>query len=106
MSGANARYGLPADERPPDMQAPTLSPAPAEKPPMLPGLTLEIERMGDIVNNELPSLFADLKLGRAQGNYALFESAAHKLSTLSAHVAKTITRERPRPPHRSATQEE
>jgi hypothetical protein len=104
MTKANAALALSPDERPPDYQPQQQQPQ-QEELNLKPGAILELERLGTL-HDEIGMALADLKLGKAQGDWAIFEAAAFKLAGLAEHLRKTITQVRPRPPHRSPSEKE
>lgn len=79
-------------------ETPKQAPAQSELP-LNPGQVLELDRLGALLDEARMAL-ADLKLGKAQGDYALFEANAHKFAGLANHFAKLVTNHRPRPPQR------
>ena len=88
MSGPNARYAEPSERD---------DGAPQPEFDVTPGLLLELNRLGTMLDDCAMAL-ADVKLAHS---YALFESGAHRLASLAAHFAKSVTNQRPRPPSRS-----
>jgi len=93
MSGPNANASQPRERD--DL------PALQDEPQLTPGLLIELERLGTLLDDCAMAL-ADVKLAHS---YAQFESNAHKLAGLAAHFAKSVTSQRPRPPHRSPNKE-
>lgn len=102
MSGPNAALTLPPGDRDdsPSATATTESSSadpiagrdvgPAAGGGLLPGLTLEIEQLS-VTLDELQMALGDLKLGRAQADWPIMQSAAHRIASLSRHVERTIT---------------
>lgn len=66
-----------------------------EQQELLPGLAIVIDALGTTID-ETQMALGDLKLGKAQNNWTVAEAAAHRLVRLATHVARTITKNRPR----------
>lgn len=105
MSGPNTMFALPPDERP-GAYAPEPAPdlAPQGELQLSPGATLTLDRL-DTLFDDLLLLRADLRAARNEGSFAAFEARLHKLADVAAVAAKTVTRERKRPPSRSQAKE-
>lgn len=103
MSGHNAERTLP----PGDRDEPSLplassghhdagqETAEAAGGGLLPGLTLELDRIGQLLD-EAQMVLGDIKLGRGQASWPILESAAHRLAVLAPHVKHTVTAARAR----------
>ena len=75
----------------PDAPAPPVAGRkPDEKEAVLPALALTLDQVGKQLD-EMQMALGDTRLAQGQGDWALLESSAHKLSGLAAHVARTIT---------------
>jgi hypothetical protein len=99
MSGHNANLTLPPGDRDDAPPSPTnaslaepLAGREAGEPMgggLLPGLTLELDRIGQLLD-EAQMVLGDIKLGRAQASWPILQSAARRLAVLAHHIERTI----------------